>query len=192
MPISYKIKTPPTLKPVDLAYVKEHSKIDYTDEDTVLQGYLDAAIAYAEKYMGRGIMSQTVTQTFNAWPASGCYLELALSPLFGATPINHIKYYDTDEAQQTLAITVYGVTAVNEPPLIFLKKDQSWPSLASRPEAIEVEFTAGYADAASVPATIKQAICLLFAYFEAGREDSVKQKKTSAENLLDKDWVGSY
>lgn len=184
--VNYQITTAATDSPLTLAYVKEHVKIDYTDEDTVLQGYLDAAIEYAEKYTERGIMTQTVTQVYDDWPAAvGCNIELALAPLQDVT---NVKYYDSDNAQQILATTVWDHTVRSTPALVYLKPEQSWPSVADRPEAVEVVYTVGYADADSVPKLIKQAICLLFAGFETKREDSIKKHKTAAEVLLDNYW----
>lgn len=178
----YTIKTAATEYPVTLAYVKEHSKIDYTDEDTVLLGYLKAAIAEAENYANRALMTQTVTQTLDCWPAAGRNIRLYRSPLQSVT---HVKYIGTDEAQQTFAVANYANTTVKEPAEIFLKKDKSWPSIATRPEAIEIEYISGYPTADKVPDVIKQAICLYFASFEAKREDSMKRYKSAAESLLD-------
>lgn len=178
MSINYKIKTGPTLLPVSLAYVKEHSKIDYTDEDTVLLGYLNAAIAYAEKYLSYGLMTQTIVQTYDDWP--DCFI-LAMRP----NSITRITYIDENEESQTFLASNYAYTTTKVPGEIFLKKDKSYPTALARPEAITVEYETGYTDADDVPHGIKQAICLLFGWFESGREDSVKQKKTAAEVLLD-------
>jgi len=183
----YKIKTLPVLLPVSIAYVKEHSKVDYADEDTVLAGYLNAAIAEAEMYCNRALMAQTITQKVDCWPTGN--IRLFRSPVQSVT---HVKYIDTDEAEQTLATTVYGVTSVKEPAEIYLKKDQTWPSTASRPEAIEIEYVAGYADATFVPETTKQAICLLTASHYEKREDYVKKLKTAAESLLDLSMVQGW
>lgn len=178
----YNIKTIATDYPVSLDYVKEHSKIDYTAEDTVLLGYLKASIDYIESRSNRALMQQTITQRLDCWPDTGKNIRLFRSPFQSVT---HVKYIDTDEAEQTLATTVYGNTTVKEPAEIYLKKDQSWPGIAARPEAIEIEYISGYADASFVPEKLKQAICLMFAHFESQREDSRRRYKSAADHLID-------
>jgi 3-deoxy-7-phosphoheptulonate synthase len=80
---------------------------------------------------------------------------------FGGTAIGSvvsINYVDSDGATQTLAAANYTVfTPTDGPGVIELAYNESWPSTRAVPNAVTVRFIAGYANAASVPAAVKEA-----------------------------------
>lgn len=193
----YKITTLATALPVSLDYVKEHSKIDYTDEDTVLTGYLKAAIDEVEKYCNRALMAQTITQVVDSFPAATecnpyAELELFRSPVQSLTSI---KYWNTDDTPADTTLFLSTGTAeqqaaailhdTKEPATVSPKVGTSWPNTAARPGAVTIVYVCGYSDATFVPETIKQAICLLTASHYEKREDYAKRYKSAAENLMD-------
>ena len=84
--------------------------------------------------------------------------------------ITSITYKDTAGATQTFSNTNYLVLTDDEPGRIALKYGKEWPDTYADAGAVVVTYAAGYADAASVPDPIKQAIRFLVGHFYENRE----------------------
>lgn len=98
----------------------------------------------------------------------GHALQLAHPPLLGITSI---KYYDTDNALQTLSSAVYTVDTHSRPGRVFLAPDQEWPDTYDKPHAVEVTYTAGFgAEATAVPSEFVNLVRLLLSHVELQRE----------------------
>lgn len=198
----YKILIAPTALPVSLSYLKEHAKIDYTVEDTVLNGYLLAAINEVEQYTNRALMEQTIFQTLDGFPvvcSGNIFAEIRLfrSPV---KELVKLEYYDVTGTKTTLYNSTGSATEqaavllhnVKEPATISVKVGEDWPSTATRPAAVEVTYKAGYNSADEVPNVLKQAVCLLASAHYEKREDYVKKLKTAAEKLMDLEAVQGW
>mgnify|MGYP003649325872 CR=1 FL=1 len=149
----------PSLEPVTLAEVKTHLRVDHTDEDDYIAALISAAIEQLEGHVGilggRALVNQSWRQDFGGFAAD---LRLSLSPLVSVTSVT---YYDADNAQQTLAASVYQAFDDALGPYLATAPGESWPSAYGRVDAVSVTFVAGYgATAASVPAPIRAAIML--------------------------------
>ncbi|TIO39548.1 MAG: hypothetical protein E5X96_00025 [Mesorhizobium sp.] len=156
----------PAASPVSLADMKLHLHVDGTDEDTLIQAYIDAATAYLDGYAGitgRALMTQSWRQDFDGF--SHC-LRLPVGPV---ASVSGVTYYDGSNMQQTLATSVYDKFTDALGTYVGLKPDQSWPSSYTRPDAVSVTFIAG-TDASAVPAPLKVAIMLLAANWYENRE----------------------
>ena len=57
-----------------------------------------------------------------------------------------------------MATSVYTTRLIHGVANIVLQYDQDWPSFRVQPDPIEIEFIAGYGDAADVPTSIKEAL----------------------------------
>ena len=147
------LKTAATVKPVSVADILAHSRIDAREEDFYLRNLIDAAVVEAELYTWRRFCTQTWYQYFDAFADP---LMLSYPPL---SSITAVTYTDTDEATQTVAGTVYEAGENNEIGLVRLKYGQDWPTLVlQQPDSVRVEFVCGYGGAADVPEPIRQAI----------------------------------
>lgn len=167
---SLSLVTAPSVEPVTLAEVKEHLRVDTTDEDTLIATLISAAVEHVSGrngFTGRALVQQTWDCYFDAFPTGE--IELPLPPVQSVTSI---IYQDADGNSQTLAASVYSVNTTSEPAKVFLKPDQSWPETAETWDAVKVRFVAGYAPtndgsptdfASGVPAAIKAAIFLTVA-----------------------------
>lgn len=156
----------PAEAPVSLDDMKIHLHVDGSDEDTLIQAYIDAATAHLDGYtgvVGRALVTQTWQQDFCRF--RHC-LRLPVGPM---ASISSVTYYDGSNVQQTLATSVYDKFTDSLGPFVGLKPGQSWPSTYSRPDAIRVTFIAGTA-AADVPAPLKVAIMLIAANWYENRE----------------------
>ncbi len=169
---SLALVTAPSVEPVTLAEVKEHLRVDTTDEDTLIATLITAAVDYVSGrngYTGRVLVQQTWDCYLDKFPENNGKIELPLPPVQSVTSIT---YQDENGATQTLATSVYSVNTTSEPAQIVVKQDQEWPDTYLAWDAVKIRFVAGYAPtndgsptdfASGVPAAIKAAIFLAVA-----------------------------
>lgn len=160
----------PTEEPVSLAEVKNHLRVDVSDDDTLIGGLIQAAREYIEETTHRALVTQTWTLSLENWPR-GDRIVLPRPP---AISVTSVVYIDSDGDSNTFAAANYNVDTVCEPGELVLAYGCSWPSGTLRPMSpITVIYQAGYGAAALVPQHLKQAILLLAAHWYENRETSV-------------------
>lgn len=176
---SYTLTAAPAIEPVTLGEVLGYLRADSGPEDALLETLVGAARSYVETLTGRALIEQTWTLRADNWEcdpsadegrwglASGGYygqgsftgrvVTLDRTPLASVTSV---KYYPAGGgAQATMSAADYTVDTSSEPGRIVLNESASWPSLASRPDAVEIVFVAGYGDARTdVPAELRLAV----------------------------------
>lgn len=162
-----KVITPPSGEPITLAEAKAQCHVDGTEEDALITGYIVTAREYCEGFDWRAYLTQTIELWREHWPLDD-EIELPKPPLQSVTKV---EYYLTDDTKLTLPTTVYGVDAISTPGTVHLKYCQQWPNAVLRDyNAICVTYVAGYANAAAVPQSIKQAMLLLVSHWYENRE----------------------
>lgn len=159
--------TAPTLEPLTIADAKAQIRSVQNQEDGLIDAYVKAARQAAEDYLGRGLLTQTWTLALSDF--------VNVIPLPMAAPlasVTSVKYYDTDNVQQTLSATVYDVDTTSRPGRIALKTGQSWPAVNSlrRVNRIEIAYVVGYTAAPLIPAAILQGIRMYVALLETNRD----------------------
>ena len=182
--MSYEVITPPTTTPIDLAFIKDYLKVDFNDEDAIIESMINAAVSFVEKYTGRLMMQRTIKQRFDRFPIVGdvCpFLELQGVPVINVVEIN---YLDSDDNLIVWDNTKYKIACTNEITSIHLRNGESYPTTLNEVEAVCVEYTAGYATADEVPGAMIQAMLLLIAHMYECRADSIKKMPSRAEWLL--------
>lgn len=127
-----------------------------TEDNTVITSLITVAREAVEDFTGRSLMA-------SGWrvvaPDFGC-LKLERSPLVS---VSSVKYYaDGENTLTTLSTADYLVITGTTPGRVQLVGDA--PALADRPDAVQVEFIAGAANASDVPATLVHALRLLVAH----------------------------
>jgi uncharacterized phiE125 gp8 family phage protein len=163
----------PTTTPVSLIEAKAHLRVDHNDDDTLIGSLIAAAVDHLDGWsgiLGRALVTQTWRQDFADF---GC-LRLALGPV---ASIEKIEYFDGDNANQTLADTVYTHFTDARGSYVDLKPDQSWPGTYSRPDAVSVTYVAGV-PVNDVPAALKAAILLMVGNWYANREATTETTMT--------------
>jgi len=139
----------PAITPVSLADLKASLRVDHSDDDAVIGALLAAAVNHFDGWtgiLGRCLVEQTWRQDF------GCFTDCLRLPLAPVLTVESVTYFDGENAQQTLAASVYGLFSDARGPYVGLKPDQSWPGSYSRRDAVSVTFKAGYATTPAVPA----------------------------------------
>lgn len=171
---SYKLLTPSATLPVTYDEAAEHLRVDSDDEQEYIEGLLAAAREYVEGVTGRSTLSATYRLTAPSWDSIATennganVIVLDRAPLVSVT---HVKYIAEGGASlTTLASGNYTVMTTYEPGGIFFASSYELPDLnTERPDAVEIEFTAGYASIADVSPGLRHAIKLLTAHWYENR-----------------------
>ena len=175
--------TPPSTEPVTTAEAKLHLRVDDAAEDALIDGYIGAARAQCEHILGRSLMPQTWELVLNVFPADDIEL---LNPTI--ISITSIKYIDANTGTEvTLAANQYVLDKDNEPGCVMPAAGVTWPATADVSNAVRIRYQAGYADAASVPESIKSWIKLAVGVWFKNREAGVE----SAITTLPHDFYGA-
>jgi uncharacterized phiE125 gp8 family phage protein len=190
----YKVTTAPTTEPVTLAEAKAHLRVDFTDDDTLIEALIGAARAAAEEFTNRALMAQTITQVLHCFPYATtrnpyAAIRLFKSPLISLTSIT---YYDADDVATPLDVAGNDadviIVSTSEPATIspwITNMPDGWPEINDeRPDAVTIVYSAGYAAAAAVPKPIKQAMLLMIGAWYERREDSAQNLPKASEMLL--------
>lgn len=168
--------TQPAEDPVTLAQAKLHLRVDGSDDDTLITGYIKAARNWAEGFMGRSIVTQTRRLYLHDWPEDlDGVIEIPFSPV---QSVSSLKYYDSSGSLATMDPAMYDVDVVASPARITLVDGEIWPAAKSKPNAIQIEYVAGYGLASTgtpkpIPDEIPVAILHLVATWYATRESVV-------------------
>ena len=154
MPL-YLIEAPDPEDMLTVADAKLHMRVDFDDDDDLIESYIAAAIQNIDGrdgWLGRALVAQTWELRLSEF--SGTVIPIPLPPLIAIT---HIKYYDASNVLQTLSADVYEVAGIGGfgKARVHLKDGQRWPQTAKRAEPITITFSAGYDP---VPAPILTAI----------------------------------
>ena len=144
----------PAEKPLTLPEVKLHLRVDHSDEDTLIEGLLDASVSHLDGW--GGILGRClITQTWRQDIADFCDpIRLPFTDAQSAT----IEYSDADNAPQSF--TEFNLVSDSLGSLLSLTDGATWPDVATRPDAVRITVVYGYGNAASVPWAIKAAILL--------------------------------
>lgn len=159
--------TAPAASPLTLAEAKAQMRVEHTDDDTIIQRLIDAAVAFVDVTgaLGKAMITQTWAQWVGMVPGT---VQLMLGPVQSVTAI---KYYDTDGVLQTATLSDFDVFGTPTSTTVSPKSGKSWPVAQNRPYAIRIEYVIGYGDAASdVPQTVRHALMMLVAHWYENRE----------------------
>jgi uncharacterized phiE125 gp8 family phage protein len=172
------LTTAPGSEPLTTAEAKAHLRVDLSDDDTLIDGLIAAARAWAERFTRRAFVTQTWTLYADAFPGSNAApIRLPKPPI---QSVDSIIYVDSDGASQTWNAANYTLDSKSEPGRVLPAYNQVWPVTRSVPNAVAVQYIAGYGGASAVPQAIKQAILLLVGHWYAHRE-SVAHAQTVIE-----------
>lgn len=176
----YKVTTQPTSEPITLNEAKAWLKVDFTEDDAVINSLISAAREEVENFTLHKLMPQTITEKFNALNNG---LELSVYPV---SSIQSITYIDEDGNNQTLSTSDYVLDNFQRMPRITPKNGVTWPSVLSEENAVTVVYSAGYLNADEVPAGIKNAMLRIIGNWYEKREESVRKMPTDVDWILSK------
>jgi uncharacterized phiE125 gp8 family phage protein len=199
----------PASEPITTAEAKAFLRVDSSDEDTLIDTLIATARQIVEDFTGRAIITQTWKLTLDKWPLDCrgwlAWLEVNTSteraillPRSPLASVTSVKYYPDDlGAQATLSASTYRVITGTLPGAVFLKSSEDWPVLDIRPDAVEIIFVAGAADATTTPKQLTHAILLLVAHLYENRApvnvgNIVNEIPFTVRALLESQRVGGW
>lgn len=154
---------------VDLETAKLNSKIEFAEEDTLLQIFVDSAASEIENYIGQPVMPRSATKfILDSWPASFNFP-------FQVNEVVSLKYRDLDYNE----ILVDPADYVLNNNCLIIKKDAPAAFL----DLLIIECKAGFA-AAEIPADIKKAALLIFSHSDTYRENMPIKLENTAKSIL--------
>ena len=151
MPLS--VVTPSTGMPLSLADAKLQLRVSTTDDDVLITSLLSSVAATIEVWSRRTLLPTVFQLTM---PAFGDCIWLPRSPLI---TVDSFTYLDESGVSQTVDASLYHVVK-GQPDRIVQASQTNWPTVLDHPEAVTIEFTSGYADVASIPEMLVQAMRL--------------------------------
>jgi len=183
-----RIKTQPSVEPVDILSIKTHLHMDsdQTAEDILLASLITAARSYVEQYTGRALVTQTWYGFLDQFPG----MDHIGLPFGNLSSVTSVKTIDSVGDETTLTLTTqYLVDTDSEPGRVTLPYSVSWPSFTPYPvNPIVIEFICGYGLASAVPDGLKSAIKLivgdLYEHREAQIETGSFQINKTVQNLM--------
>ncbi len=164
----------PADEPVGLSEMREHLRVDHTDEDLLILAVTQAAREVVEKKLARNLVQRTLRADIDSWAEQ---IHLPLPPV---ASISSVKYYDTESPSvlQTLAAAEYEFSG--SAGRIYRAYGTTWPDIYPRHDAIQITYLSGHASTSSpvdygenVPQPLRSAIKLIAADLYENREGNV-------------------
>jgi hypothetical protein len=212
--LNFKVTVPPKAEPVSLPEAKAHLRVDFPDDDLLIQGLIQASREMAEVYTRRAFFTQTIVLSLDSFPLyfgengtlqpsqvhgfpyySAYWDPLAIRlPRPSAISVTSITYRDLTNTVQTLDPSTYYVDITSEPARIVPMPSLTWPTTQLYlPGSVQVTYQTGSygdgVDADTCPFVVKSAIKLMLGHLykqrEASSELSLKEIPLGVTALLD-------
>ena len=171
---------------LDLTEAKLHLRVDSTDDDFLIQSMIGAASELVEQATSRVLLAQTWELSLDSFPA---YFELSRVPL---QSITSIKYTDSTGTVQTMSNTDYVISSdESDYAKVYPAYGVTWPNSRGDMGNVKVRFVAGYADASSIPESLRSWMKLAVGSMYVNRESEVVERGSVlslgfADRLLDR------
>ena len=157
--MSWEELTAPAVKVITTDEFKQHGRVSTTADDSYIDLLVEAAMRSLEKRAGLALINRTFRAYWDDFPDSD-ELKVPVAPL---VTVVSVKYYDTDGVLQTWAAANYGMDTKRQPGRLTLGYGIVWPTVQfERPNAVQIDFTAGHGTAAAnVPGPLRTAVLWL-------------------------------
>jgi uncharacterized phiE125 gp8 family phage protein len=136
---------------ITLAQAKLHLRVDFDDDDDLINAIITVAQEYAEERLGRTLINTGWRLTVDQFSPA---IELPNPPCIS---VQAVSYIDSTGTERTLDPCCYLLDSVAEPAYLVPAPGYSWPASQDRINAVWVDYSAGYGStAANVPTPIVQ------------------------------------
>lgn len=140
--MSLHLLTGPAAEPLHIAEVRQHCKVDITDDDALLGIYLAAARQHAEQQTRRQIVAARWALVLDRFPNPRC--DSIRIPMGPVRRIVSVEYLNPDGLWTALFSTDYVAELDGEPARVAPAYGLSWPSVRPQQGAVRISFDAGY------------------------------------------------
>ena len=186
--------TPAAAEPVSLAEAKHHLRVDFDEDDALIQALICAARQAAEMLTQRQLVTARWRMVLDNFPSSGLMGGPAgqtfslpghaiLIPKSPLQSVVEIRYLDMAGAWQAMPAANYTVDSACEPARITPVFGQIWPVSLPQIGAVSVVFDAGYGGAEQVPEGLKSWIKLRLGSLYAHREEVASMARGRIDSL---------
>lgn len=187
------LTTAPSVEPADLTAAKNHLRVDFSDDDALIQTKLMAARDYVERWTGLSLCQQTwklyldrfpPSDRWESWPwrAAPSTILIPRSPVQSVTSI---QWTDLNGNVSTISSADYVVDIFSRPPRIVPATNKFWPTTpALAPQnGVVVTVVAGATVPGLIPPSVTQAVLLVLGDYYENREATVVDTRVSAQTL---------
>lgn len=174
---------PPAAAPLSLAEVLVHLREDAGVADAKVLELIQVARATCEDRIERTLISTPWRLTLDAFPSA---IRLLQPPIIS---VESLQFVDDEGVQQTLDPADYYLDNVSEPGYLLPAYGKAWPATRCQPNAVVVNYTAGYgATMDAVPRPLRQWMLLAIGDMYGTRNASSEKpqvKHSFVDVLLD-------
>jgi uncharacterized phiE125 gp8 family phage protein len=154
--------------PVSIEQARLNCRIDGDCEDERLTDHIKEATRWIQEQTEAALITSTWQWTLDKFPQKKRWLDL---PVWPVQSIASITYVDVNSDSQTIAAGDIVLRANNGRSRLALEDWAPWPATRTTPDAIQIEFVAGYGDESTdVPSLWQRAILLLVGHWFANAE----------------------
>ena len=173
--MKYVISTPSSTLAVPVEDVKTHLRIDsYSDHDNLIRSYIKASSKTIEQRANLMLTAQTWVLYLDSTEVE----ENIYFYKWPVTSISSIKYYDSDNAQQTMAASNYTSIITLRPSQIII---DDVPAVYERSDAMEITFVGGYT---TLPEDITLAIMQRCDKYYNNPSANIEERTTMFEKVI--------
>lgn len=152
----FKVTGFPIVEPITVDEVKVFGRIDGDYEDAFIASLIAGVRQVAEPFLGRALISQTITFSMDFWP--GYVVELPRAPLMSITKVVTV---DEDDVETEFNSSNYYADVINEPGRLIIKNGSSVPLNSNRYYGgYRIVFIAGYGGQSDIPEALKTGLKL--------------------------------
>ena len=188
--MSLVVTSGPASEPLTTAEAKKQLEIEtsVSEHDIFIDSLIKEARQYVEQKIGIGLFTQTVVQRWDEFPECTRFDKFPALELCPGNiqSITHLKYLDTDGAEQALADTTdYKESLTSIPSQLVPAYSKSWPATRNEIDAVWCEYVRGWGTTAEIPGQLKGAMLMIITSWFECRNDSVRRFPTAADLLID-------
>lgn len=157
-----RVVVPPIGSVLTVDDIRSWCRVDFHDDDTVLEMCVAAATTRLDGWdgiLGRAILTQTWERSMDCFPAAKIRL-----PLGPVQSVVSVSYVDSDGATQIVDPADYRLVADGYEADV--SPVSAWPSGSD----VKVRFVCGFGEGIAVPAPIRVDIARMASYFYEHRE----------------------
>jgi uncharacterized phiE125 gp8 family phage protein len=146
---------------VTVALARQQCRIPDESFDESLELMIRSAMRYVENKARLLLCPQTIRVQWERFPCLAGWLELPLGPVRGTVTL---EYVASDAANSTTWTTLTGLQSWTDgvPPRLAPAVNENWPTaMPQAVPAVRATYTAGYATAAAIPSSLRQAILMI-------------------------------
>lgn len=124
-----------------LSDAKAHLRVTSSDENSLISMYINVAVDFIERYCGVTLAETTWQLDLPSFPTVDRFIELPRGPV---SAVGSMYYYDADNVSTLWASSDYQTSFSELPAKIYLEEGDTWEDTYERPDAVRVQYTAGY------------------------------------------------